>query len=546
MKASQNYPRRNSAPLFKLGIIKMSNRVPHKIQQYFQLIERLVILLCVLTFLINPASTFAVGVTMEIDSQKIVKKIDPGAVGWGAMWKKDMIWPRPPDKINTDQDHAGYIEELARVGAPLAKAADMRNISWPWGVSFSTWGVNWENSAKPWSQRPNDCARIFLLNKGSGWCEKTIVGVGDLMTLAGRWNLEAVTVAVPLSVLDGKKVRWGPSFFSHAIDDGTIEKISDHAVGLIQFMKSHPAWNQLQRVYLSAGCEWRHYGQRSAVLTYAKLIKRIRAKIGDEKVIVVASASDSADLEAFKANSWNKPLYEQLHNVKGVALDLHRYRGMVGLKAAPDGSTAATQENVAKLARTGVTQRNYFTVHPGHWKQKGPAMPSVLLENAIHGLIGDHSKRSDKPWPWPVVVAHADLVREALASSAMTFLGWTWFPENLPPEWPHGALRPDGTLAAHAKVQAFLSRYHQGSLLFSRMNDESAVRGNAVRGADGKIHLYGGNFSMEPHTLKLNLTGAKVGQGTVEYMTDIEIHKATWDGRSPLALPPMTLWRISF
>jgi hypothetical protein len=342
------------------------------------------------------------------------------------------------------------------------------------------------------------------------------------------------------------KVRWGPGFFSHAIDDRTIEKISDHAVALIDFMKSQPSWNKLQRVYLSAGCEWRHYGQRQAVLTYAKLIKRIREKIDDPKVIIVATASDSADYQAFKANNWNKPLYEQLHNVKGVALDIHRYRGMVGLQAAPDGSTAATQANVDKLIRTGVTQRNFFTVHPGHWKQKGPPMPSVLLENAIHGLISDHSKHSDKPWEWPVVIAHADLVREALASSAMTFLGWTWFPEDLPPEWPHGAVRPDGTLAAHASAQAFLSRYHRGSLLQSRMSDESAIRGNAVQGGNGNLKLYGGNFSMEPHTLRLNLSSLNFGQATVEYMTDKQIHRTKWDGKSPLPLPPMTLWRIAF
>ncbi len=116
-------------------------------------------------------------------------------------------------------------------------------------------------------------------------------------------------------------------------------------------------------------------------------------------------------MQAFKADTWNKPLYQSLKDTPGVALDLHRYRGMVGLESAADGSTTAALDNVAKLAKTGVTQRGYFTVHPGHWNEAGPAMPSVLLENAIHGLIGDHSTHSSKSWPWPAVIAYADLVR---------------------------------------------------------------------------------------------------------------------------------------
>lgn len=483
----------------------------------------------------------AAEITMTIAPAKIVRHIPPGAVGWGAMWKQRMLHPAP-GALRTDAEHKAYIDRLAREGAALARQADLRNISWPWGVSFSTWGVNWENSARPWSQRPKDCARIALLNRGSGWCERTVVGVGDLMQLAERWRLEALTVAVPLAVLDGTKVRWGPNFFTHAIDDPTIEKISDHAARLIDYMKAQPGWRRLARVYLSAGCEWRHYGQPAAVLTYAKLIQRIRKKIPDQKVIIVASASDSADLEAFKANSWNQPLYEALKNTPGVALDLHRYRGMVGLTAGPGGATAATLDNQAKLVKTGVTQRGYFTVNPGQWGHSGPPMPSVLLENAIHGLIGDHSTHSDQPWPWPVVLAYADLVREALASPAMTFLGWTWFPEDLPREWPHGAILPDGTLAKHAKAQAFLSRYHRGALLESAISDDSAVRANAVRGPDGKLSIYGGNFSTKRH--KLRLSGVPPRTAVVEYMGDTQIRKLSWDGRSSLVLPPMTLFRV--
>lgn len=493
-----------------------------------------------------PVCVRAERVTLFIDAEKVVREIEPGAVGWGAMWKQAMIWPQPASRINTDQDHRAYIETLASKGKNLAQRADLRNISWPWGVSFSTWGVNWENSTMAWSERPKDCARIALLNRGSGWCERTVVGLGDLMVLAEAWGLEALTVAVPLSVLDGTPVRWGPHFLTHAFDDATIEKISDHAVALIAFMKSRPQWHKLQRVYLSAGCEWRHYGQPTAVQTYAKLIKTIRRKIDDKKVIIVASASDSADLEPFKANSWNRPLYEALKDTPGVALDLHRYRGMVGLEAGPDGATAATRDNVIRLVKTGVTQRGYFTVHPGQWGGAGKPMPSVLLENAVHGLVGDHATHSDQPWPWPAVLAHADLVREALASEAVTFLGWTWFPEDLPREWPHGAVRPDGTLSKHAEAQAFLSRYHRGELLSSKMRDETAVRANAVRNAKGKLRIYGGNFSYEPHQLVLHVNGIKTASAKVQYMTDTRLHEIDWDGRSPLHLPPMTLWRIAF
>ena len=530
-------PTRSPSFLMNRALFRFSYRGPRKVS-------------LALIFLLSTASLMPVlgsEVTMTVDAGRIQREIQPGAVGWGAMWKKDLLWPPPPARINTDAEHSAYIERLANALKPLIVSADVRNISWPWGVSFSTWGVNWENSVVPWSQRPVDCARIVLLNKGSGWCEKTVVGVGDLLTLARHWRLEAVTVAVPLAVLDGAKVRYGPDFFSNAISDPVIEKISDHAVRLIEFMKSHPAWAGLSRVYLAAGCEWRHYSLKSpsqAVLTYARLIRRMREKISDSKVIIVASASDSADLEPAKANSWNRYLYQQLKNTQGVALDLHRYRGMIGLRAASDGSTAAVVENVDRLVRTGLSQRNWLTVHPNQWRERGKAMPSVLLENAIHGLIGDHKTHSPDPAPWPVVMAHADLVREALASDALTFLAWTWFPEDLPREWPHGALRSDGTLAPHAKAQAFLSQFHVGALLYSAMSDESAVRANATRSRDGRIRIYGGNFSRYQQTLRLH--GIKPGPASLEILSNNRVHKGVWDGRSALTLPPMTLWRIAF
>ena len=496
-------------------------------------------------------SALAADVTLTINPNNIIRDIPPGAIGWGAMWKRQFLHPTP-GPITSDADHAAYIEQLAQVGAPLAKAADLRNISWPWGVTFSTWGVNWENSIGPWWQRPRDCARQVFLNKGSGWCEKTIVGVGDLLTLANRWKLEAVTVAVPLAVFDGNQPRYGPDVWSPAVSDTVIERIADHAARLVAFMQTHPAWTGLQRVYLSAGCEWRHYGwinPSPAVLTYAKLIKRMREKIPDPKVIIVASASDSADTEAFKAATWNYFLYEALKNTPGVALDLHRYRGMRELDAAPDGSTAPTFANVERLIQTGKSQRDYLTVHPGQWQIPGlpiePAMASVLLENAIHGLVSDHSTFSTSPHPWPVVLAHADLVREALASPALTFLGWTWFPEDVPQEWPHGAIQRDGTLSRHAQAQAFLSRYHRGVLLEATIDDGTALRANVTRTEEGTLHVSGGNFSLHPQTLHVMIKDIHANEATLEVLIPSGIHTLSWSIQSPLTLPPMTLWRLS-
>jgi len=60
------------------------------------------------------------------------------------------------------------------------------------------------------------------------------------MTLAKIWELEAITVSVPLSVLDGSVPRWGPGFFDQAFPPDVIEQISDHARALVDFMKAHP------------------------------------------------------------------------------------------------------------------------------------------------------------------------------------------------------------------------------------------------------------------------------------------------------------------
>lgn len=484
--------------------------------------------------------------TLTVDPRSVVRAVPPGVVGWGGMWKRDMLWPAPPADFPDDQSHADYIIRLGETNAPLMEQADVRNISWPWGVSFSTWAVNWENSARPWSQRPSDCARF--LNRTSPWCEKTIVGVGDLMTLAHIWNLEAVTVSVPLAVIDGRTVRWGPGFFDQVFSPDVIEKISDHAKLLVDYMKFHTTWNRLERVFLSAGCEWRHYklsNPSPAVLSYAALIKRIREKIADEKVVIVASASDSADLPGLQktqANSWNRYLYERLNDIPGVALDLHRYRGMIGAEQGPGGTMPLTPGNTDLLLRTGMSQREHLTVIPKHWGGRGSAMPTVLLENAIHGVDGDHSKTTDQERPWPVAMAHADLVREALAGEALTFLGWAWFPENLPREWPHGALR-NGRLATHAQAQGFLSSFHRGQVVKATMSDEQAVRANAAH-EGGAIRVYGGNFSRASSSLQLNIQGQRMWQATLEIMTESGMQNQSISAGQPIRLPPLSLFRL--
>lgn len=141
-------------------------------------------------------------------------------------------------------------------------------------------------------------------------------------------------------------------------------------------------------------------------------------------------------------------------------MDLHRYRGMIGAEQGPGGTMPLNPRNTDVLLQTGLSQRDYLTVDPKQRGASGPAMATVLLENAIHGVDGDHSKTSEAPRPWAATMAHADLVREALAGEALTFLSWTWFPEALPKEWPHGAIL-NSRLAPHAAAQGFLSDFHR-------------------------------------------------------------------------------------
>ena len=94
---------------------------------------------CFVIFLSNAESLLAEEVTMTVSTTNVVKQIKPGAVGWGAMWKQEMLYPSP-GTINTDAEHQAYLEQLANEGRKLAQAADLRNISWPWGVSFFNLG----------------------------------------------------------------------------------------------------------------------------------------------------------------------------------------------------------------------------------------------------------------------------------------------------------------------------------------------------------------------------------------------------------------------
>ena len=105
-------------------------------------------LLTLAACLAGPAISEAADVVMIVEAGGVVRQIPPGAVGWGAMWKRQFLWPAPPRDLQSDAQHAAYIEHLAQAGAQVAQQADLRNFSWPWGVSFSTWGVNWENSAR--------------------------------------------------------------------------------------------------------------------------------------------------------------------------------------------------------------------------------------------------------------------------------------------------------------------------------------------------------------------------------------------------------------
>ena len=66
-----------------------------------------------------------------------------------------------------------------------------------------------------------------------------------------------------------------------------------------------------------------------------------------------------------------------------------------------------------------------------------------------------------------------------------------------------------------------------------------------VRQPNGRIAIYGANFSLTEHRLRLDVRGASVGPATVEHMTDKQVHRINWDGRSLLLMPPMTLWRVA-
>lgn len=482
---------------------------------------------------------------MEINPGRKAKDILPGAYGWGNQWVSRDLWPKPPANLN-DASHRAYIAQVAKANAPLVKQADVRNMSWPWGVTFGSWGVNWENTIGPYSKRTQDCARRG--GRGSGWCETAIVGLDDFLTLAQGWGLEAITIGASVAVYDGgENMRWGPNLLTNAFDGGAIENLSNHAVKMVEHMKRHPGWNGFQRVYLAMGCEWRHYSlfpPSQDVLTYVQLVKTVRKKINDPKIVIVAVASDSADYEPQKANSWNKPLYDGLVGTPGVVVDLHRYRGQNGLEGG-FGGVQMTPHNIDALMQTGVSQREYFDVRPSHWGGRGEPMPSVLLENAILGKDTDHNKKGRGDRPWPVSMAFADLLREAFASDAQTFLGWLWAPMDVPPEWPFGA--HDGrALRDHAVAGAFLAQYHRGSLWESAVTGSPNIRGNATDGGGRGLFAYGGNFSRTPTSVGFFVRGGRVSGGSVEILGEKGSRTVPWNGQTPIPVGPLELWRVAF
>ncbi|MEZ5788042.1 MAG: hypothetical protein R3D62_16570 [Xanthobacteraceae bacterium] len=134
----------------------------------------------------------AAEVTMTIAPAKIVRHIPPGALAGGDVeTADDLSWA--PGAIRTNAEHRAYIDRLAQKARLRCGRPDLRAISAGPGRVVFHLGRELENSAKPWSQRPEDCAH--RASKPGIGLVKTVVGVRRLMHLAERWNLEALTVA---------------------------------------------------------------------------------------------------------------------------------------------------------------------------------------------------------------------------------------------------------------------------------------------------------------------------------------------------------------
>ena len=57
------------------------------------------------------------------------------------------------------------------------------------------------------------------------------------------------------------------------------------------------------------------------------------------------------------------------------------------------------------------------------------------------------------------------------------------------------------------------------------------MRGTVVRGPEGKTYLYGGNFSLPPHRLRVD--GIAKARAVVAYMTDKQVHETSWEMAPP-------------
>ena len=84
-----------------------------------------------------PPGTLAADVTLTVTSSKTIRTIAPGAIGRGAMWKQETLYPKPGN-IRTDAEHWTYLQRLAKEGAPqTCLNARLRNTSYRLGPDMA-------------------------------------------------------------------------------------------------------------------------------------------------------------------------------------------------------------------------------------------------------------------------------------------------------------------------------------------------------------------------------------------------------------------------
>lgn len=349
----------------------------------------------------------------------------PMIFGYGAMFNRQSLWPAPPKDFANDVAHKQWVDDHINANVPLAAQAGMRAVSWPWGVTFSTFGVNWENGIGGWSARRPDRA------PGSGWYEKQTVGIDELWDFADMCSLDAVVIGTPLGVWDGNVPRWGPQPWTYKFDEKTIGKAVDHCLGMVDHLSAQDTWGQRQ-VFIEAGCEWRPFQSftlSDAAKTYGELCVRLADELKpDEQITVVASGAETAEfggLQALKAAAWNRPLYETIVG-HGVAVDLHKYRSVVN-------STASKQHG-------------FFTVDPKQWGGKGPRLKSVVFEQATTYPGADVTKDAQGDWPDTAIAADLAMRAAAEKDGVLCYLAWCWGLNTRPSPWSYGIVRPDGTV----------------------------------------------------------------------------------------------------